>query len=143
MPRAIRFDRYGHRDVLYVAEVEMPVPAADEVVVEVRAAAINPGEASIREGYLHDRYPATFPSGEGTDLAGVVSAVGAGVTGWQAGDEVLGWSWSRSSHADYTAVPANQLVAKPAALSWDGGGLAERRRLHRLGGGQRGRRRAR
>jgi NADPH:quinone reductase-like Zn-dependent oxidoreductase len=119
MPRAIRFDRYGHRDVLYVAEVDMPVPAPDEVVVEVRAAAINPGETSIREGYLHELFPATFPSGEGTDLAGVVSAVGGRVTGWQAGDEVLGWSWSRSSHADYVAVPAGQLVAKPASLSWE------------------------
>jgi NADPH2:quinone reductase len=119
MPRAIRFDRYGHRDVLYVAEVAMPVPAPDEVVVEVRAAAINPGEMSIREGYLHQLFPATFPSGEGTDLAGVISAVGDRVTGWQAGDEVLGWSWSRSSHADYVAVPADQLVAKPARLSWE------------------------
>jgi NADPH:quinone reductase-like Zn-dependent oxidoreductase len=119
MPRAIRFDKYGHRDVLYVAEVEMPVPATDEVVVEVRAAAINPGEVSIREGYLHDRFPASFPSGEGTDLTGVISAVGEGVTGWEAGDEVLGWSWRRSSHAEYVAVPAEQLVAKPTGLSWE------------------------
>jgi NADPH:quinone reductase-like Zn-dependent oxidoreductase len=119
MPRAIRFDKYGHRDVLYVAEVGMPVPTADEVIVEVRATAINPGEASIREGYLHEMFPATFPSGEGTDLAGVVSAVGDGVTGWAAGDEVLGWSWNRSSHADYVSVPAAQLVAKPANLSWE------------------------
>ena len=119
MPRAIRFDKYGHRDVLYVAEVPMPTPDAGEVVVEIRAAAINPGEASIREGYLHDRFPSTFPSGEGTDLAGVVTAVGEGVAGWQAGDDVLGWSWSRSSHAEYAAVPADQLVAKPEGLSWE------------------------
>jgi NADPH:quinone reductase-like Zn-dependent oxidoreductase len=119
MPRAIRFDSYGHRDVLYVAEVDMPVPGPGEVVVEVRAAAINPGEASIREGHLHERWPASFPSGEGTDFAGVVHAVGEGVTGWEAGDEVIGWSWSRSSHADYVAVPADQLVAKPAELSWE------------------------
>jgi NADPH2:quinone reductase len=119
MPRAIRFDKYGHRDVLYVAEVEMPVTAANEVVVEVRAAAINPGEASIREGFLHDRYPASFPSGQGTDLAGVVSAVGEGVSSWAVGDEVLGWSWQRSSQADFVAVPAGQLVSKPADLSWE------------------------
>ena len=75
--RAVRFDQYGGRDVLYVADVPMPTPAADEVVVEVRATGINPGEAKIREGALHARWPATFPSGEGSDLAGVVTAVGA------------------------------------------------------------------
>jgi NADPH:quinone reductase-like Zn-dependent oxidoreductase len=119
MARAVRFDRYGDRDVLYVADVPVPVPASGEVVVEVRAAGINPGEAAIREGALQARFPATFPSGEGSDLAGVVSSVGAGVTEFGVGDEVLGWSWSRSSHAEYVAVPVTQLIDKPAELSWE------------------------
>lgn len=117
--RAVRFDRYGGRDVLYVADVEDPEPSDGEVVVEVRAAGINPGEASIRRGALDAMFPAAFPSGEGSDLAGVVSAVGQGVAEFSVGDEVMGWSWSRSSHADYVAVPAGQLIAKPAALSWE------------------------
>src|SRR5450631_1949228 len=74
MPRAVQFDRYGDRDVLYVADVPAPEPAAGEVVVEVRAAGINPGEATIRSGALDAAFPATFPSGEGSDLAGVVSS---------------------------------------------------------------------
>ena len=119
---AVRFDEYGGRDVLYIADVEIPQPAVGEVLVEVRAAAINPGESSIREGYLHDRFPSTFPSGEGTDLAGVVSAVGEGVTSFSPGDEVFGWSWQRSSHADYATVPAEQLVPKPAGVSWEAAG---------------------
>jgi NADPH:quinone reductase len=119
MARAVRFDRYGDREVLYVAEVEVPEPAAGEVVVEVRAAGINPGEAAIRKGALHERFPATFPSGEGSDLAGVVSSVADGVTELAVGDEVLGWSWQRSSHADYVAVPITQLIRKPPALSWE------------------------
>jgi NADPH:quinone reductase len=122
MARAVRFDHYGDRDVLYIADVEVPVPAAGEVVVEVRAAAINPGEAAIRTGALHAMFPATFPSGEGSDLAGVVSSVGDGVTEFSVGDEVLGWSWQRSSHAEYTAVPVTQLISKPAALSWEAAG---------------------
>jgi NADPH:quinone reductase-like Zn-dependent oxidoreductase len=97
----------------------MPVPAEGEVVVEVRAAGINPGEASIRLGLLDAMFPATFPSGEGSDLAGVVSAVGEGVTELAVGDEVLGWSWRRSSHAEYVAVPVGQLIEKPAGLSWE------------------------
>jgi NADPH:quinone reductase-like Zn-dependent oxidoreductase len=118
MAKAVRFDRYGDIDVLYVADVEIPAPGPGEVVVQMKAAGINPGEASIRKGLLHAAVPATFPSGEGSDLAGVVHDVGAGVTAWSAGDEVLGWSWSRSSHAEYVVVPADQLIAKPPELSW-------------------------
>jgi NADPH2:quinone reductase len=117
--RAVRFDRYGDRDVLYIADVDVPEPSVGEVLVEVRAAAINPGEASIRKGLLHERFPSTFPSGEGTDLAGVVTAVGDGVSEFAPGDEVLGWSWERSSQAEYVTVPMTQLVSKPAGLSWE------------------------
>lgn len=117
--RAVRFDRYGDRDVLYIADVEVPMPAPGEALVKVKAASINPGEASIRKGLTHDRFPATFPSGEGTDLAGIISAVGDGVTELAPGDEVLGWSWRRSSHAEYVTVPVTQLVRRPAALAWE------------------------
>ncbi len=117
--RAVRFDRYGGLDVLYVADVPTPEPGPGEVLVEVRAAAINPGEAAIREGAMDAMSPATFPSGEGSDLAGVVVAAAADVTAFQPGDEVLGYSWTRSSHATHTAVPANQLIGKPAGMSWE------------------------
>jgi NADPH:quinone reductase-like Zn-dependent oxidoreductase len=119
MARAVRFDHYGDRDVLYVADVDVPTPAAGDVVVAVRAAGLNPGEAAIRAGALEARFPATFPSGEGSDLAGVVHALGEGVTGFAVGDEVLGWSERRSSHAEYVAVPVVQLIRKPPALSWE------------------------
>jgi NADPH:quinone reductase len=117
--RAVRFDEYGGTDVLYVADVPMPTPEAGEVVVAVRAAGINPGEASIRRGALHDRFPATFPSGEGSDLAGVVAAAGDGVQEFEVGDEVLGFSWRRSSHATHVSVPRTQLIHKPPELSWE------------------------
>jgi NADPH:quinone reductase-like Zn-dependent oxidoreductase len=84
----------------------------------VRAAGVNPGEASIRKGLLHARYPATFPSGEGSDLAGVVTDVGDGVESFVPGDEVVGWTDRRASHADYVLVPEDHLVRKPANLSW-------------------------
>ena len=85
--RAVRFDRYGGREVLYVADIEMPSAGPGEVVVQVRAAGINPGEAGIRSGAMHEAFPATFPSGEGSDLAGVVTAVGPGVSEFSVGDE--------------------------------------------------------
>jgi NADPH:quinone reductase-like Zn-dependent oxidoreductase len=119
MTKAVRFDHYGDIDVLEVREVDRPVPGAGEVLVEVKAAGINPGEAKIRTGALHDMFPATFPSGQGSDLAGVVAEVGPGVQGFEVGDEVLGFSEKRSSHAELVVVPAEQLTAKPPQLSWE------------------------
>ncbi len=123
--RAVRFDRYGGREVLFVRDVPMPTPGKGEVLVEVRAAGINPGEVIIRSGALHERLPATFPSGEGTDLAGIVLQTGPGVEEFGTGDEVLGFSWSRSSHATHTVVPAAQLIHKPGALSWEVAGALD------------------
>jgi NADPH:quinone reductase len=123
--RAVRFDRYGGRDVLYIADIDMPVPRAGEALVEVRAAGINPGEAAIRSGAMHEQFPATFPSGEGSDLAGVVVEVGSpsiGDSDFAVGDEVLGFSFQRSSHATHTAVPVDQLIHKPPQLSWEAAG---------------------
>jgi NADPH:quinone reductase-like Zn-dependent oxidoreductase len=117
--RAVLFDRYGGRDVLTVADVPMPTPGADEVVVAVKAAGINPGESAIRSGALQDRFPATFPSGEGSDLAGIVVAVGDAVQDFALDDAVLGFSWSRSSHATHVAVPVTQLIHKPPQLTWE------------------------
>ena len=119
MSKAVRFDLYGDIDVLEVREVDRPVPGEGEVLVEVKAAGINPGEAKIRTGVLHEIWPATFPSGQGSDLAGVVADVGPGVSTFAVGDEVLGFSESRSSHAEFVAVPTEQLTAKPAQLSWE------------------------
>jgi NADPH:quinone reductase len=117
--RAVRFDHYGGREVLDVRDIPMPEPGPGEVLVEVRAAGINPGEAAIREGAFDAIVPATFPSGQGSDLAGVVVGLGPDVTDPALGDEVLGWSWARSSHASHCVVPAGQLVAKPSELPWE------------------------
>jgi NADPH:quinone reductase-like Zn-dependent oxidoreductase len=122
--KAVRYDGFGDIDVLDVREVDRPRPGAGEVLVEVRAAGINPGEAGIRVGALAAMFPSTFPSGQGSDLAGVIAEVGDGVTGWSVGDEVVGWVDTRSSHAEFVAVPVNQLVRKPAELAWEqAGGL--------------------
>jgi NADPH:quinone reductase len=108
--------------VLRVDDVPMPTPSAGEVVVAVRVAGINPGEAAIRAGYMHDWFPATFPSRQGSDLAGVITAVGPDAGDFAVGDEVLGWSWRRFSHATHTAVPVTQLIPKPRQLDWERAG---------------------
>ena len=117
--RAVRFDHYGGVDVLDVREAEDPQAGPGEVLVAVKAAGINPGEIAIREGLLDARWPATFPSGEGTDLAGVVRALGEGVVAFAVGEEVLGWTEQRASQAELVVVPVEQLVAKPPSLPWE------------------------
>jgi NADPH:quinone reductase-like Zn-dependent oxidoreductase len=120
--KAVRFDDYGDVDVLKVEDVPVPGPGPGQVLVRVRAAGINPGEAKIREGLLAARWPSTFPSGEGSDLAGVVDRLGSGVTTAAPGDEVIGWVDTRSSQAEYAVVEAGNLTPKPAAVSWEAAG---------------------
>jgi NADPH:quinone reductase len=122
VPRAVQFDEYGGLDVLTLREIDLPELGKEDVRVEVKAAGINPGEASIRKGLLAERFPSTFPSGQGSDLAGVVKEVGIDVIGFAPGDEVLGWSWDRSSQAEEVVVPAEQLITKPTDLSWEAAG---------------------
>jgi NADPH:quinone reductase-like Zn-dependent oxidoreductase len=122
MPRAVRFDGYGDIDVLNVVEVERPVPEPGEALVRVKAAGINPGEASIRKGLLHEQWPATFPSGEGSDFAGVVEELGAGVEGLEVDEPVIGFTDERASHAEFVVVPAGQLTHKPENVSWEAAG---------------------
>src|ERR1700748_924173 len=76
MSRAVRFDEYGDGGVLNVVEVPDAVPGPGELLVRVKGAGINRGEGKIRQGLRHELWPATFPSGQGSDLAGVVEAVG-------------------------------------------------------------------
>ncbi len=118
MPRAVRFDQYGGLDVLQVVEVERPIPGSGKVLVRVKAAGINPGEASIRKGLFAERWPSTFPSGQGSDLAGIVEELGPGVTNVAVGDEVIGFSNNRSSQAELVVVEAGDLVPRPANVSW-------------------------
>jgi NADPH:quinone reductase-like Zn-dependent oxidoreductase len=119
MSRAVRYDNYGDVDVLNVVEVDDPVPGPGRLLVRVRAAGINPGEAKIRDGMLAERFPSTFPSGQGSDLAGVVEQVGEGVDDFAVGDEVIGFTDERASQAELVVIPAENATRKPAGVPWE------------------------
>jgi NADPH:quinone reductase-like Zn-dependent oxidoreductase len=124
MPRAVKFDHYGGLEVLQVVDVPRPVPGPGQVLVKVKAAGINPGEISIRKGVFAERWPAKFPSGQGSDFAGVVEETGSGVTKVGVGNEVIGFTHERASQAEFVVVDAGNLVPRPAKVSWEqAGGL--------------------
>jgi NADPH:quinone reductase-like Zn-dependent oxidoreductase len=117
--KAVRFDDYGPVAVLHVRDVPIPEAGPGQVLIRVKAAGINPGEAKIRDGFLHERWPATFPSGQGSDFAGVVERLGAGVTAVAEQDEVIGWVDTRSSQAEYVVADQDDLAPRPSGLPWE------------------------
>jgi NADPH:quinone reductase-like Zn-dependent oxidoreductase len=122
MPRAVRFNNYGGLDVLQVVEVDRPQPGPGKVLVRVKAAGINPGEVSIRQGLFAERWPATFPSGQGSDLAGIAEEVGSGVANVMVGDEVIGFTNDRASQAEFVLVESGHLVPRPRNVPWEQAG---------------------
>ncbi|AXK35996.1 NADP-dependent oxidoreductase [Streptomyces armeniacus] len=113
--RAIVFDRFGGPDVLHEADIEVPQPGPGQVRVRVKAAGLNALDGKIRAGMLEAVRPTTLPAVPGGEFAGVVDALGEGVSEVQAGDEVLGWS-DTGSYAQYAL--ATTVAPKPDGLDW-------------------------
>lgn len=116
--KAVRFTRYGGPEVLEVTDVARPVPAPEEVLIEVVATATNPGEIGIREGHYADKWPAHFPEGQGNDFAGRIVELSGDDTHLKIGDEVLGFA-PRRAQAEYVALGAQRVTLKPSGLSWE------------------------
>ncbi len=113
--KAIIFEEFGGPDVLHEADVEVPQPGPGQVRVLVKAAGLNALDGKKRSGMLEAVFPTTFPAIPGGELAGVVDALGEGVSDVQVGDEVLGWA-DTGSYAEYALATA--VALKPADLSW-------------------------
>lgn len=120
--KAVQLDHYGDLDALYIGDIPAPTAGPEQVVVDVRAAGINVVESVIRRGEMQSMLPLTFPSGQGWDGAGVVSAVGEGVEAVAVGDEVVCWGYTHFSQAEQVALSADQVISKPPELSWEAAG---------------------
>ena len=92
MAPTVQFSEYGGTDVLAVVDAPALTAGPGQVRIEVRAAGINPIDWKIMRGFMREMIPLTLPAGLGSDVAGVVDQVGAGVTEFQVGDEVMGRS---------------------------------------------------
>ncbi|MEJ2793470.1 NADP-dependent oxidoreductase [Iodobacter sp. LRB] len=118
--QAIRQHRYGQRDVLQLENSPIPEIAADDVLIKVYAAGVNPVDWKIREGYLQSMLAYEMPLTLGWDVAGEIVALGEQVTGWQIGDAV----YSRpdiarnGAYAEFVAIRASEIAKKPQSLDW-------------------------
>ncbi|QTD97546.1 NADP-dependent oxidoreductase [Streptomyces cyanogenus] len=121
--KGISYRRYGGPEVLEYGELRDPKVGPDQVLVKVRAAAVNPVDWKCREGYLDPVLDAVFPVIPGWDVSGVVVQPGAAVTEFAVGDEVIGYVredfLSRGTFAEYVAAPVRTLARKPRRLSFE------------------------
>ncbi|MDX6419256.1 MAG: hypothetical protein QOG28_3876 [Trebonia sp.] len=116
--KTVRYHSYGDSDVLVYEEADRPVAGPGQVVVKVAGAAFNPLDVAIRAGFVQQVFPVAFPHVPNFDVAGVVTEVGEGVSGWSIGDTVVAFLpvTAPGAAAEYAAVPAEALAAAPSAV---------------------------
>lgn len=144
--KAIAYDRFGGLDELHPADLPDPSPGQGEVLVKIMAVSANVIDNRARSGMMGPLVKKKFPRIPGADLAGVVAAVGPGVTEFRAGDAVFGAldPFKGGAAAEMASVPAKQLAPKPPSLSFQEAaalpiaGLAALQALRDLGGVKRG-----
>jgi NADPH:quinone reductase-like Zn-dependent oxidoreductase len=118
--KAIVVNAYGNKDVLNYVDVERPEPKADEVLVKVHVAAVNPADWKIRDE-MGERSGFTLPLILGGDIAGTVETVGDGVENFKKGDAVYGMTLSSLSdaYAEYAIAKADEIAPKPESLDFE------------------------
>jgi|SRR5579871_418399 len=114
--KAIRVHEYGRPEVLRLEEIARPEPGADELLIKVHAASVNPVDWKIRAGHMKDFMPMIFPYIPGFDISGVVESIGAGVTKFKSGDAVFGRLDGSGAYAEYALVKETDLALKPKSL---------------------------
>jgi enoyl reductase len=121
MSKTVVFNAYGDADVLEIVDVDPRRPGPGQVRVRVSATGVEPVDSMVRAGELRAMIQTRFPQRIGTDFAGVVDAVGPGVTGFKVGAEVLGWTFL-AANAEHVTVVQSQLIVKPASMPWEEAG---------------------
>jgi NADPH:quinone reductase-like Zn-dependent oxidoreductase len=117
---AVRIHGYGGTEALVYEEAPRPVPQAAELLIRVHATTVNPFDVALRSGYLVGYFDHTLPLVLGTDVAGVVEEMGAGVDGFSPGDSVYARSGVTrdGAYAEYVVVPAADVAFKPQTLDF-------------------------
>jgi NADPH:quinone reductase-like Zn-dependent oxidoreductase len=114
--RAARIHAYGGPDVIRYEQAPLPAPGPREVLIHIAATSFNPSETALRSGMLQAVLPVALPYTLGWDVSGTVAAVGAGVSRWTPGDQVIGRLDGGGAAAEYVTAPAEVLAAAPATV---------------------------
>ncbi|MBE9462169.1 NADP-dependent oxidoreductase [Dyadobacter sp. UP-52] len=122
--KAIRIEEFGGPEVMKIVEVERPVPAADEILVKVYAASVNPADYIVRQGGNEGLKPLLkLPLGLGLDAAGIIEEVGSKVIEFKKGDRVYGVpNYLDGSYTQYLAAKSNQFGLMPGTLNFNEAG---------------------
>ncbi len=115
--QAARIHDYGGPEQIKIEQAELPVPQAGQVLVRIKAAGVNPADWKMRQGYFKQFVPLQFPWIPGIEGAGIVEAVGLGVTGLKPGQRVFGLI--NNSYAEYAVAPETDLVSAPDGFSFE------------------------
>lgn len=121
--KAVLLTSYGDVDQLVFDDTATPEPGPGEVLVRIHASAVNPFDLYLRQGYFAGMIPLPLPAILGSDAAGVIAKLGAGVSGWSVGERVVAdfRPNGRGAHADYGVVPVTAMARLPEALSFEQG----------------------
>ncbi len=116
--KAVRFHSYGSPEVLIMEEVPRPQAGADEVLIRVQGAGVNPLDWKVRAGHVKEWLQHRLPLIPGWDVSGVVEEVGEGVTAFKSGDEVFGMLNFREdgAYAEYVVAKAQDLASPPRSM---------------------------
>ncbi|HTZ46801.1 MAG TPA: NADP-dependent oxidoreductase [Verrucomicrobiae bacterium] len=115
--KAIQTDQYGGEEQLKMVEVAQPKAGKGQIVVRVLATSFNPIDVKRTSGNMKQVFPLQFPFVPGGDFSGVVDSVGEGVQQFKVGEEVYGYTPAGGAYAEYLAIDADKVAAKPKTLS--------------------------
>jgi len=118
--KAVRIHTYGGPEVLVYEDAPRPTVGDGEVLIRVHATSVNPFDCAVRAGYMDGYFHYKLPLVLGSDVSGVVEAIGAGVSDFAPGAEVYGRGgvFRDGSNAEYVVVFATDVAAKPASLDY-------------------------
>ncbi len=121
--KAATYSEFGGSDKIKITTQDIPEIKEGEVLVRIKAAGVNPVDAMVREGYLKDFLPYTFPVIPGWDMAGVVEQRGFSARRFNVGDEVYAYARrpmvQGGTFAEYIVLPESYLAKRPQRISWE------------------------